>query len=76
MMELEGRTWGDQEVLASLTELPSLSKCVILPWCSVKSISKGHLMLTIRSQNTQILKQKEQSSENAFPSKLGKKIRS
>lgn len=29
MMELEGRVWGDQEVLASLTELPNLSRCVI-----------------------------------------------
>lgn len=29
MMELEGRVWEDQEVLASLTELPNLSKCVI-----------------------------------------------
>lgn len=61
MMALEGRTWGDQEGLASLTELPNLSKCVILPWCSVKSISKGHLMLMIRSQNTQILRNKKNS---------------
>lgn len=29
MTELEGRVWEDQEVLASLTELPNLPRCVI-----------------------------------------------
>lgn len=28
-MELQGRVRGDQEVLASLTELSNLSRCVI-----------------------------------------------
>lgn len=76
-MQMEGRVWGDQEVLVSYRVAQFVWLCYFHS-CSTESIRKEHfiLMIVLAFQRQGFWETRLVGKWNAFPSKLGKENQS